>query len=94
MRSGLGVGVGDVGRAFFGGRYGLLLRWDSGWLRPGLAPGDTDSGDVGPGTGAAVGILAGFVSLFNGPSRRRGRVARRRGVEQAVKLLTIVLSIY
>ena len=43
LRSGLGEGR-DVYRDFCGGRDGLLQFWDRGWLRPGLAPGDTDAG--------------------------------------------------
>ena len=78
VRSDMG-GVGGVGRAFCCRRYRLLLHWDPCWSRPGLDPGDADARGAGPGTVAISGLLAGFDSLLNGPSRRRGCMSRRRG---------------
>ena len=57
LRLGMGGGgVGDVGRYFRGRQDGLLLLWDLGQSHPGLAPGDTDGGDAGTGTGATEGV--------------------------------------
>ena len=77
-------GVGDVGRDFCGGRDGLLLRWDTGWLCPCLASGYMDARGSGTGTGATAGLLAGFIALFNGPSFQRGYVARCPDISEGV----------
>ena len=78
LRSDLG-GVGGAGRAFLGGRDGILLLWDLGRLCLGMAPGDADARGAGHGMVATAGLLAGFVPLINGPSRRHGCMAWLQG---------------
>ena len=77
-------GIGGFGRYFCCGRDGLFLLWHPCRSRPGLALCDADARGAVPGMGATPGLLAGFASLLNDPSRQSGRIDRCWGSSGSV----------